>query len=84
MLKAAEWYSHHTGKPMIVLSDRLAEVLGAGDDDHDLTNALQDLSLATATEQAKQPECALARAHLELRPLSMTIASKMLQILCIM
>ena len=56
MLKAAEWYSHHTGKPIIVISDRLAEMLGPGDDDHDLTDALQAVSLTVLAEQPAEPE----------------------------
>ena len=57
MLRAAEWYSRHTRKPVVVLSDRLAAALGA-EDDADVTEALQSLDLNTAEEQPPEPTCA--------------------------
>ena len=35
LLNAADWYSRHTGKPVVVMSDRLADSAGRRDDDND-------------------------------------------------
>ena len=57
LLNAADWYSRHTGKPVVVLSDSLAAVLGGGDDDIDVADAVQGLSLDAAGPQQPSLTC---------------------------
>ena len=62
MLKAAEWYSHHADKPIVVLSDSLAKTLGAADDNCDVAGALQALSLDATVQQPAACMCGSTRA----------------------
>ena len=59
LLKAAEWYSLHTGKHVVVLSESLAHQLGSGGGNHngsgggmegDLHDAMGTLAISTAAE----------------------------------